>query len=90
MLPVGDSASLLASLRQGARQHRRRFRKRADQLRHRPLQGAKQFRARLPESGQRGYTVELGERAEQAISLLFKLGYDAKIIPVRLEPEFIG
>lgn len=37
-----------------------------------------------------GYTVELGERAEQAISLLFKLGYQAKIIPVRLEPEFIG
>lgn len=36
------------------------------------------------------YTVELGERAEQAISLLFKLGYDAGIIPVRLEPEFVG
>jgi 1,4-dihydroxy-6-naphthoate synthase len=36
-----------------------------------------------------GYTLELGERAEQAVSLLFKLGYDAGIIPVRLEPEFI-
>ena len=36
-----------------------------------------------------GFTLELGERAEQAISLLFKLGYDAGIIPVRLEPEFI-
>ena len=36
------------------------------------------------------FTLELGERAEQAISLLFKLGYDAGIIPVRLEPEFIG
>jgi 1,4-dihydroxy-6-naphthoate synthase len=37
-----------------------------------------------------GYTVELGERATQAVSLLYKLGYDARIIPKRLEPEFIG
>ena len=36
-----------------------------------------------------GYTLELGERAEQAISLLYKLGYQAGLIPVRLEPEFI-
>jgi 1,4-dihydroxy-6-naphthoate synthase len=36
-----------------------------------------------------GYTLELGERAEQAVSLLYKLGYQAGLIPVRLEPEFI-
>jgi 1,4-dihydroxy-6-naphthoate synthase len=36
-----------------------------------------------------GYTLELGERAEQAVSLLYKLGHQAGLIPVRLEPEFI-
>src|SRR5688572_25727540 len=36
-----------------------------------------------------GYTLELGERAEQAISLMYKLGHQAGLIPVRLEPEFI-
>ena len=37
-----------------------------------------------------GDTVELGEPARQAVSLLYKLVYDAGIIPVRLQPEFIG
>ena len=36
-----------------------------------------------------GYTLELGERAEQAISLMYKLGHQAGLIPVKLEPEFI-
>jgi 1,4-dihydroxy-6-naphthoate synthase len=36
-----------------------------------------------------GFTLELGERAEQAISLLYKLGHDAGVIPVRVQPEFI-
>jgi 1,4-dihydroxy-6-naphthoate synthase len=36
------------------------------------------------------YTLELDERAQDAVALLYKLGYDAGIIPVRLEPEFIG
>jgi 1,4-dihydroxy-6-naphthoate synthase len=36
------------------------------------------------------YTLELGKRAEDAVELLFKLGHDARIIPVKVEPEFIG
>jgi 1,4-dihydroxy-6-naphthoate synthase len=36
-----------------------------------------------------GYTLELGERAEQAVALLYKLGHDAGVIPVRIQPEFI-
>ena len=35
-----------------------------------------------------GFTLELGERAEQAVALLFKLGHDAGVIPVRVQPEF--
>jgi 1,4-dihydroxy-6-naphthoate synthase len=37
-----------------------------------------------------GYTLELGKRAEDAVALLLKLGHEAGIIPVRIEPEFIG
>lgn len=36
-----------------------------------------------------GYTLELGERAQNAVALLYRLGYDAGIIPVKVEPEFI-
>jgi 1,4-dihydroxy-6-naphthoate synthase len=36
------------------------------------------------------YTLELGKRAEDAVELLYKLGHDARIIPVKVEPEFIG
>jgi 1,4-dihydroxy-6-naphthoate synthase len=35
------------------------------------------------------YTLELGKRAEDAIALLFKLGHQAGIIPVKVQPEFI-
>ena len=35
-----------------------------------------------------GYTLELGPRAEEAVALLYKLGYDAGIIPVHIQPEF--
>lgn len=35
-----------------------------------------------------GYTLELGPRAEEAVALLYKLGYDAGIIPVQVQPEF--
>jgi len=35
------------------------------------------------------YTLELGKRAEDAIALLFKLGKQAGIIPVKVVPEFI-
>ena len=35
------------------------------------------------------YTLELGKRAEDAIALLFKLGYQARVIPVKVLPEFI-
>lgn len=34
-------------------------------------------------------TLELGERAEEAVDLLFKLGHAAGIIPVRITPEFV-
>jgi len=36
------------------------------------------------------YTLELGKRAEDAVALLFKLGRQAGVIPVAVEPEFIG
>jgi 1,4-dihydroxy-6-naphthoate synthase len=35
------------------------------------------------------YTLELGKRAEDAVAMLFKLGHEAGIIPVSVEPEFI-
>jgi len=35
------------------------------------------------------YTLELGKRAEDAIELLFKLGKQAGVIPVKVVPEFI-
>ncbi len=35
------------------------------------------------------HTLELGKRAEDAVELLFKLGHQAGIIPVAVEPEFI-
>jgi len=35
------------------------------------------------------YTLELGKRSEDAIALMYKLGRDAGIIPVKVEPEFI-
>jgi len=35
------------------------------------------------------YTLELGKRAEDAIALLFKLGKQAGVIPVKVDPEFI-
>jgi 1,4-dihydroxy-6-naphthoate synthase len=35
------------------------------------------------------YTLELDERAQDAVSLLYRLGHDAGIIPVKVEPEFI-
>jgi len=35
------------------------------------------------------YTLELGKRAEDAIALLFKLGKQAGVIPVKVQPEFI-
>jgi len=37
-----------------------------------------------------GFTLELGEHAEEAVALLFKLGHEAGLIPARIEPEFIG
>ena len=36
------------------------------------------------------YTLELGKRAEDAVALLYKLGHEAGIIPVLVEPEFIS
>jgi 1,4-dihydroxy-6-naphthoate synthase len=36
-----------------------------------------------------GYTLELGDRGQDAVAELFKLGYEAGVIPVRVEPEFI-
>jgi len=35
------------------------------------------------------YTLELGKRAEDAVALLYKVGYDAGFIPVKVVPEFI-
>ena len=35
-------------------------------------------------------SLELGERAVAAVSLLFKLGHEAGLIPARVEPEFVG
>ena len=35
------------------------------------------------------YTLELGERAQQAASLLYKFGHEAGIIPFKIEPEFV-
>ena len=35
-----------------------------------------------------GHTIELGKAAEDAVALLFKLGHQAGIIPVYVEPEF--
>lgn len=35
------------------------------------------------------YTLELGKRAEDAIALLYKLGKQAGVIPVKVVPEFI-
>lgn len=35
-------------------------------------------------------TLELGERAVQAVSLLYRLGHEAGLIPERVEPEFVG
>jgi 1,4-dihydroxy-6-naphthoate synthase len=34
-------------------------------------------------------TLELGERAEEAVALLFTLGHAAGIIPIRITPEFV-
>lgn len=34
------------------------------------------------------HTLELGERAAQAVSLLYRLGHEAGLIPERVEPEF--
>jgi len=36
-----------------------------------------------------GYTLELGKRCEEALELLYKLGHQARIIPVKVQPEFI-
>ncbi len=36
------------------------------------------------------FSLELGERAEEAAALLLRLGHEAGIIPSRVEPEFIG
>ena len=35
------------------------------------------------------YTLELGERAQEAVALLFKYGHEAGVIPFKVEPEFI-
>jgi 1,4-dihydroxy-6-naphthoate synthase len=35
------------------------------------------------------YTVELGERGERAVALLFRLGHEAGLIPELVEPEFM-
>ncbi len=37
-----------------------------------------------------GFTLELGERAEGAVALLFRLGHEAGVIADRVEPEFVG
>ena len=37
-----------------------------------------------------GFTLELGERAEEAVGLLYRLGHEAGLIPERVEPEFVG
>jgi len=36
-----------------------------------------------------GFTLELGKRGEDAVAELFRLGHEAGIIPVRVEPEFM-
>ncbi|HXX94217.1 MAG TPA: MqnA/MqnD/SBP family protein [Planctomycetota bacterium] len=36
-----------------------------------------------------GYTLELGKRGEDSVAHLFKLGHEAGIIPIKVEPEFI-
>jgi 1,4-dihydroxy-6-naphthoate synthase len=35
------------------------------------------------------FTLELGRRGEDAVAHLFRLGHEAGVIPVRVEPEFI-
>jgi predicted solute-binding protein len=35
------------------------------------------------------YTLELGERGEQAVDLLLRLGHEKGIIPRRVQPEFV-
>jgi len=35
------------------------------------------------------YTLQLGDRAEDAIARLFKLGKQARVIPVKVVREFI-
>ncbi|HXG60044.1 MAG TPA: MqnA/MqnD/SBP family protein [Planctomycetota bacterium] len=35
------------------------------------------------------FTLELGKRGEDAVAHLFRLGHEAGVIPVRVEPEFI-
>ena len=36
------------------------------------------------------FTLNLGKKAEEAVGLLFKRGHEAGVIPVSVEPEFIG
>jgi 1,4-dihydroxy-6-naphthoate synthase len=36
------------------------------------------------------YTLDLGQRGVDAVALLFKLGHEARVIPSRVTPEFIG
>jgi 1,4-dihydroxy-6-naphthoate synthase len=36
-----------------------------------------------------GYTLELGKRCEDALALLYKLGHQSGVIPVKVQPEFI-
>jgi 1,4-dihydroxy-6-naphthoate synthase len=35
------------------------------------------------------YTLELGKRGEDAVAELFKLGHEAGVIPMKVQPEFI-
>jgi 1,4-dihydroxy-6-naphthoate synthase len=36
------------------------------------------------------FTLDLGKRGEDAVAQLFRLGHEAGVIPVAVEPEFIG
>ena len=37
-----------------------------------------------------GFTLELGERGEQAADLLLRLGHEKGLIPTRITPQFVG
>ena len=36
------------------------------------------------------WTIDFGEKGREAVAVLLRKGYEAGVIPVLIEPEFIG